>query len=465
MYQSLSLNNVINLSVTVQPALAAQSTYNQGLYVGASTAIPSYGANSRVRQYNAQNYATQMLSDGFSANSPEYVAAGIYFSQSPQPSYLWIGRRDLTAIQTATVAAGGASWQVGDQFQIGPSANYAIGQVTSVNAGAVTGFTIVQAGTGFTVQNNVVCVALSPSVGTGLQVNITALGESLLQAVQACRAASSQWYGLAVNGAQNSDILAIAAWADANINTVRYYALLTDPQVPNASTSTDIASQLKTLNYRVFPIYSTQQGGTYPNNAYADAAVMGLESGYQTGLAGSFFVPEHKALAGIAFEPVTQSQYTAILGKNCNVIGNFQGLSMLEPGILSSGVPSFLWLYLAILSNAIQTNLVNVLMGNAVVPQNAQGQQLLENGAIQACQQLADIGFLSAGTWEGQTINIPGVSITTGQAVPNGYLVQSQPYSQQSQAARSAGQAMPLYIFATTAGAVESVAIAVYTQL
>jgi hypothetical protein len=52
-----------------------------------------------------------------------------------------------------------------------------------------------------------------------------------------------------------------------------------------------------------------------------------------------------------------------------------------------------------------------------------------------------------------------------GQAVPSGYQNQSQPYSQQIKANRDAGQAMPVYTFITTAGAVQSLLIAVYVEL
>ena len=89
----------------------------------------------------------------------------------------------------------------------------------------------------------------------------------------------------------------------------------------------------------------------------------------------------------------------------------------------------------------------------------------LLNAANQACALLAAIGFLAGATWEGATFNIIGVSITAGQALPLGYSCQAQPYSQQSVENRDAGQAMPIYIFVTTAGAVQSLAIGVYVQL
>jgi hypothetical protein len=43
-----------------------------------------------------------MAADGFSATDPEYLAAQLYFSQSPQPDVLWVGRQDLTASPAET---------------------------------------------------------------------------------------------------------------------------------------------------------------------------------------------------------------------------------------------------------------------------------------------------------------------------------------------------------------------------
>ena len=44
-----------------------------------------------------------MLAAGFTVNSPEYIAAQIYFSQTPAPNEIAIGRQDLTALQTITI--------------------------------------------------------------------------------------------------------------------------------------------------------------------------------------------------------------------------------------------------------------------------------------------------------------------------------------------------------------------------
>lgn len=82
---SLNLDNLINITEYVSPLAAPRSTFNQLLVIGTDTII---SASERVRQYTS---AADMLDDGFTTASPEYLAALLYFSQSPAPTILWVG--------------------------------------------------------------------------------------------------------------------------------------------------------------------------------------------------------------------------------------------------------------------------------------------------------------------------------------------------------------------------------------
>ena len=457
----LNLSNIVDISVTVSPSAVTANQFNAGLFIGPSTAIPSYGTNPRLRQYTS---VAAMLADGFTINEPEVLAAGIYFSQTPAAQFIWIGCQDATAISTATINVAGTGWALNDEFNIvAAGGTYGVGKVTAETGGIPSAISIVTQGTGYSVEA-ATTTAISPSSGTALTLNITAVGESLLQAAVACRAASNIWYGLAVNNPADSDNLALSAWADPLWQSTRYYPWSNTVGIINATPS-NIALQLQTLKYRVLGTYATTQGGLYPNNIYAAAAVMGVEMGLNTGLGGSFFTTAHKQLVGIAPEPLTQTQYTNILAAGFNVYANFSPYELYEPGFMSNGAPSFLWLNLAVLVQNLMLGELGVLEANPVVTQTNSGEHLLIQAAEAACQNSQNIGFLADGIWKGQTISIPGVSLTYGQSIPGGFLVQSQPYSVQSQNDRAAGRAMPLYIAVTSSGAVASLLIGLYTQL
>jgi hypothetical protein len=91
MPDTLNLNRIVDVDVYISPAAAPRATFNQLLIIGTATVIP---AAERLRQYSS---VADMLEDGFTALDPEYIAANIYFNQSPAPDIVWIGRQDLTA--------------------------------------------------------------------------------------------------------------------------------------------------------------------------------------------------------------------------------------------------------------------------------------------------------------------------------------------------------------------------------
>ncbi len=458
----LALSNIVTITVQVSPSAANAASFNVGLFIGPSVVIPSNGANSRVRLYTS---TSAMLADGFTVDDPEYVAAEVYFSQDEPASQIAIGRQDLTALGTIAIDVAGTGWAVGDKFSITQSgASLGVGTILAATAGVPTAIGVFAQGTGYSEATGLATTAISPSTGTALTIDITDVGETLLQAATACRAASSSWYGVAVNAPMDADNLALAAWADPLWQTTRYYPFTSDAAVA-AGTADNIALQLQALKYRVLGQYATTQSGLYPNNVYAAVALMGVEMGLNTGLAGSFFTAAHKTLVGIASEPLTQTQYTNIINAGFNVYGDFEGNELEEPGFMSDGSPSYLWLNLARYVNLLKTNEVTVLKDNPAVQQTNAGQQLLLNGANFAGQTMSNIGFLAPNTWTGASISIPGLQVLNGQPIPSGFLNLSQPYSQQSPADRAAGKAMPIYSFITTAGAVQSLVIGVYTQL
>lgn len=95
---TLPLNGIVDVVVQVSPASAARAGFNLGLIIGKSTKITP---TIRVKTYAS---LTEMQSDGWAGTEPEYKAAVIYFSQSPKPSKVAIGRWDGTGSETAAQA-------------------------------------------------------------------------------------------------------------------------------------------------------------------------------------------------------------------------------------------------------------------------------------------------------------------------------------------------------------------------
>lgn len=88
MATSVSLDKIVDLTVELSNPAFISSNFSMGLIIGNSAVLT---ADNRVKIYSAATYKQQMVADGFTTDSPEYLAASAYFSQLPTPSSVAIG--------------------------------------------------------------------------------------------------------------------------------------------------------------------------------------------------------------------------------------------------------------------------------------------------------------------------------------------------------------------------------------
>ncbi|WP_312210518.1 DUF3383 family protein [Pseudescherichia sp.] len=93
MPQGLPVSNVVNVDVIMSPRAAAGRNFGALLILGSSTTIP---VSERIRLYAS----AEDIGDDFGVDSPEYQAAAVYFSQSPTPQEVYIGRWAKTLATT-----------------------------------------------------------------------------------------------------------------------------------------------------------------------------------------------------------------------------------------------------------------------------------------------------------------------------------------------------------------------------
>jgi hypothetical protein len=463
---------------TTSPQTLAPS-FNTGLVVGPTSAIPSYGANSRIRKYLATTFSSAMLTDGFMTSSPEYICAQIYFSQSPQPQAIFIGRQDLTALQTITIDVPGTGWAVGDKFTITQAgASYGVGTIVTETAGVPNSIAVVfgSQGTAYSIAAGLVATAVGPSTGINLTINVTVIGETALQAVQYCRLANAIWYPCMVTDATDADHTAISAWVLSQVGTI-YFGNSADSAVLNGLANNLFSTLFANSSKRTWMQWATTQSGLVPNQIYFTAAVMGQAMASNTQLANSSFTEKFSGgvpLVGVVVEPNLSTTQIANIegstpsqGPNGNLFLNYGGsFNVLEQGtMMAAGVFFDQILNLDILASNIQYAIMNLLTTVPKVPQTDGGQQLLIQAVETALAQSALTGFIAPGTWNGQ--NILSL-LTTGTPLPTGYFVGSQSYSVWGKANPSlvaARQAPPIYVALIEAGAVHFVTIAVQVQI
>lgn len=456
---TLPLSDFVSITVQVSPQAVQPPTFNQALIVGNSAVIPSYGVNSRCRKYSGgSSILTAMVADGFLTTSPEYLAASFFVSNGGYT--LWVGRQDATAIEADNVHVGnaGTGYVVGDQVTaVQAGATNGVFKVTAIGAGgSVTAIAPVTLGTGYSV-----ATALATTGGTGinLELDITAIGETPLQAVQACRIASSDWYLFTVQGSADADNVAMTQWAQTASPVCQNF-FQTASDSARDGVAGNIFTTLKTGTYNRYQgVYTTNQSGAAPNNAYFAAALMGLAMGLNTGLANSYFTLTNKTIKGMTVEPLTQTQVDTINSNNGNTYANYgNSYNSYSPGITGSGQYFDNILGIDMLVADLQFGLANALTLYNAIGQNDSGQCILLHSANVACDKSVTRGFLSNGTWQGS----PVLGLQAGMPI-NGYFNQSPSYA--SLGTKPANRASaPIYVAVQQTEAVQQVVISAFVQ-
>lgn len=98
MATGLNVGRLVNVQVTLSPLATARRGFGTLLILGDSTVIDQ---TERLRSYTT----VDSVAGDFGVSSPEYAAAQLYFSQSPKPKTLMVGRVALEA--TPAILTGG----------------------------------------------------------------------------------------------------------------------------------------------------------------------------------------------------------------------------------------------------------------------------------------------------------------------------------------------------------------------
>ncbi|MCK0552638.1 DUF3383 domain-containing protein [Pantoea ananatis] len=98
MPQGLPVSNVASVDIIMSPRAAAGRNFGSLLILGSATIIP---LTERIRLYTS----AASIGTDFGTNSEEYLAAVAFFSQSPTPSQVYVGRwaKTLAAAEVGKV--------------------------------------------------------------------------------------------------------------------------------------------------------------------------------------------------------------------------------------------------------------------------------------------------------------------------------------------------------------------------
>lgn len=491
MSQGLSISDVVNVQVNLTPLAAASRNFGALLVMGSSLVIDT---SERIRQYSTLD---EVATD-FGTTAPEYLAADLFFSQSPQPSLLYVGvfaqaatharlqggvlstaeqsLSNFTAVTTGAIAIlidGVAADEADIDFSGDTNLNGVASTLTTALAGKGTvtwdatyqRFVLTSATAG---SASSVGFATVPGSGTdigplfGLDAasgGRTAPGsaiETAVAGVTACAAKAADWYGVMaapLTALADADHLAIAAFIEG-ANPSRLYGLTTQAgAVIDPTQTSDIASQLKALKYnRTLVQYSS-------SSVYAVASLFGRAFTVDFGANNTTITLKFKQEPGVVAETLTESQAQALKAKNCNVFVNYNNATaIIQEGVMCSGEFFDERQGLDWLQNAIQTAVFNLLYTSPTkIPQSDAGVNQIVATCEQVLSQAVSNGLLAPGTW-----SAPGFgALAQGQTLAKGYYVYAAPVSLQSQADREARKSPTLQIAAKLAGAVHFVNVVI----
>lgn len=286
------------------------------------------------------------------------------------------------------------------------------------------------------------------------QPNLVAIGrkdtaETSLEAITACRLASSVWYAAYDATAVDADQAGISAYVETQTAPFSQYFMQSSTTAIKAGTGGNLFETLKGSGY-------SRSHGMFSSSPHAVASIMGYAMGQTSNLAGSVYTLKFKNLVGATPETLTESQVTAIENNYGNVFVN-RTVNMYEQGRNFSGQFFDEVIGLDMLSNDISVNVTNLLYGSNSVPQTEGGVAQLRTVISQACETAVTRGFIAPGQWSGP----PVLTLKTGDYLPSGYLVLSDSIDDQSTSDRTNRIAPGIYVPVKLAGSMHSVILQV----
>lgn len=479
----LSVNDVVSVSIQMSPIAAQQRNFGSLLIVGDSDIIDTL---ERYRLYTSAN----AIATDFGSTSPEYLAAQLFFGQSPQPAQCYVGRwaaaatkgrltgASLTATQQlmsnfTSVLNGGVNFTVdgnvknltGLNFSAQSNLNgvasviqsafagsatvtwnstYGYFQIKSVTTGTSSSVSFASAGSGTDISG--LLGLLSTQGGTSVP---GVLAETIETCVSTFLSLTNAWYGLQIAAATSildADYVSVAGLIEA-ASPSHIFGVTTQEAAALLSTSTtDLAALLQAGGYtRTFCQYSS-------SNPYASASIFGRAFSVNFNASNSTITLKFKQEPLVTGETLTETAAATLSSKNCNVFVAYNNSTfIIQQGTMANGyyfdeVHGTDWL-----QNQIQTDVYNLLYTSPTkIPQTDAGINQIATVVAQDCQMAVNNGLVAPGTWTGPAIG----ALVSGQFLTTGYYIYQPPIASQSVADRAARRAPPIQAAIKLAGAV-----------
>lgn len=293
-----------------------------------------------------------------------------------------------------------------------------------------------------------------PKVAIGKAMKNDSALETPLATLQACREDDGEWYiGIYCGAISNDQILDCAQYVES-VSPDTVFAYTTNDAKVMDTEDGGIFKKLKDLSYR-------QSFGQYSSkNDDAVCAIIGWAMGAMTGTIDSAFTLASKTEVGVETENssalFSSAKVNAIQGNYGNVyINRGSYYNVFEKGTMADGTWFDEVIYLDKYKNDMQLAVMDLMYQNSKIAQTEPGMTRIKDAIKVVCDDMNRIGFIAPGVWKSADI----LNLAYGATLPSGYMIQSEPIAEQSQADRDARKAPPIYVSLKLAGAIHHVTI------
>lgn len=377
---SAPISDVVDVVVTTESAAVQAPGFGKALALATHLNFAE-----RTREYGA---TADMVADGFLSTDPAYLAANAYFSQSPAPTKIKIGRRHvdaatvtvITAVDTTnyTLTISGVAYTFGSGSGATTS-TIATGLRAAINADANCPVAATGAGAAIILTTKVSGTGWALVItGTRMTLGALTAAETIAAAMDAILQYDTDFYGLLLaTDRASADMQAGASWASSNKRL--FFAMTADANVLNTTVGADtttLAAILKLASYdRSICLYHAL-GATNYIDAAAAGWVLSKDPGSYT-----FAL---KTLIGITASVLTPTQRANATAKYVVTYETRGGINQTSSGKVSSGknvdqIHGRDWQ-----ASTIQTNIFGLLSSVNKVPFTDVGIGQVEQAVKQA---------------------------------------------------------------------------------
>jgi Protein of unknown function (DUF3383) len=398
----MALSDIVQVNITATSAFPSLPNFGEPLIAAVTSAFTPL-----TMEFSS---LSAMVTQGFLVTDPAYLAASKIWSQNPSVPAIKVGRRALSYTQTLTLTALSAVTGVVYNLSVGGKAvTYTVpgASTTTTVATAITSLITALALSGVVATSSAAIITLTQTAGVLVDVvqdfqhmsfaDITA-DPGIATDLAAILVFDSNWYGLILDSNSKAEVVAAAAWVEAN--PAKLFITNGSDTAVSAGTGGNTLKTLKAAAYsRTAYLHSQSQ-----LLSYSGAAWMGKQFTATPGSDNWAF----KTLAGVTVDNLSDAQIHQIENDNGNVYTAVAGVNITQFGVLPSGQWIDVQRGLDWFAATMQTNIFGVLANNSKIPYTDAGMDVLRSTILGVFQTAINNGFLAA--TPAPILNIPLVA-------------------------------------------------------